>query len=106
MHQPADRPPPPAPPLPFQTVSPDGPMDVPPTPITNGWLAGSATARLAFLQAVDPASPVAARTVCPCVAACSNRACSDCMNELSALSSQAPHDVDTTGSASSLTIAW
>src|SRR5262245_35014353 len=105
MHQPADKPPPPAPLLPFQTVSPDAPMDVPPTPTTNGWLAGSATARLALLQAVDPASPVAASTVCPCVAACSNRFCSDCMKGLSAASSQAPHDVYTTGSASAWMIA-
>jgi hypothetical protein len=42
-----DTPPPPAPPSvdfeSFHTVSAVAPMEVPPTPITFGWLAGSST---------------------------------------------------------------
>src|SRR5262249_13676980 len=111
MHQSTDTPPPPAPADAedsFHAVSPEVPIDVPPTPRTYGWLAGSLTARAdasgppSGRQPVDPEAPAAARTVCPCVAACSKRLCSDEANE--SCSSHSPHDVDTTGSGKALLI--
>jgi hypothetical protein len=53
-------------------------MEVPPTPTTSGWAAGSpadSTDRFtgSRSQPVDPVSPAAAKRVWPCATACSAR---------------------------------
>jgi hypothetical protein len=49
MHQVDETPPPPEPAESFQTVSEPEPREVPPTPTTFGWLAGSSTDRTCWL---------------------------------------------------------
>ena len=61
----------------FHTDSPAGGPSVvsavPPTAVTNGWLAASSTASSELpSHPSDPASPDATKMLCPCVAACWN----------------------------------
>ncbi len=98
----------------FQTDSPVGGPGVfsvvPPTAVTNGWLAASSTARRELpSQPSDPASPVATKMLWPCVAACSNSV----FSALSALGSfirvddsHRPHESLTTLAVLALTMFW
>src|ERR1700728_1465783 len=112
MHQMLDTPPPPAP-VPralfesFQTIScwlaPVPRKLVPPTPMTNGALAGVraltlglACPELGRKQLVDPSSPAAAKIVWPCALACSNTDSCAFMLASAVSASQEPHDTDST----------
>jgi hypothetical protein len=77
---------------------------VPPTAVTNGWLAGSSTASAwdplpPTLQAEDPESPDAASTVSPWLAASSKSVFSVAMRPasyFSVLDSHRPQEVEMT----------
>src|SRR5215472_15017098 len=114
MHQIVDSPPPPAPanrPDSFQTTSPVRSILVPPTPTTNGWLAGSPADSIGdtpppmVRQPVDPLSPEAASTVCPCAAASSKIACSNLASVVVIAASQTPQEVEITWSRLASTMA-
>jgi hypothetical protein len=107
----AETPPPPAPDslaFSFQTfwvgAGPRAVISVPPTPVTNGWLAGSSTARAFVPQSSEPESPAAAKIDWPWVAACWKSVPSSLMTEAPAVDSQSPHDVETTLAVSLSTI--
>jgi hypothetical protein len=71
--------------------------EVPPTPVTQGWLAGSSTLGVLLLaQSCAPLSPEAAKTACPWLTASMNRSFSAPAAELPCLGSHNPHDVETT----------
>src|SRR6185437_10544520 len=84
-------------------------IEVPPTPVTSGSLAGESTASavlpLACRQSSEPLSPVAAKIDCPCAAACVNSECSALRSLALSYFSQMPQLVDTVCALSSLTIA-
>ena len=109
MAQSLETPPPPAPQQqvwPFHAVSvgvdPRAVHDVPPTPVTKGWLDGSSTAKVSSLltvlprQSSDPSSPEAATMVWPWMAASSKRVFSARAVALPVSGSHRPHDVETT----------
>ncbi len=109
-------PPPLAPPLLFQVVSVGAPApaavsEVPPTPVTPGWSAGSSTARPVNpgvepeKQSLDPASPDAATIVWPWVAALANSVCSVARSLGSIIGSHWPQLVDSTLAVSASTMA-
>ena len=81
---------------------------VPPTPVTNGWLAGSSTCSVCGVgkQSSDPSSPDADTIVIPWAAASSNRAFSEDAWLNPSSSSHCPHDVVTTCAARWLMIAF
>src|ERR1700722_19760554 len=85
---------------------PDAVHDVPPAPVTKGWLAGSSTARVSSVyplprQSSDPSSPEAATTLWPWAAASSKRVSSAWAEALPADGSHRPHDVEMTRAVSS-----
>src|SRR5947209_3138818 len=83
---------------------------VPPTPVTNGWLAGSSTASPlsmlvgGLLQSSDPPSPEAEMIVWPCAAACSNSVLSACAFLDCSSCSHSPHETEITLARLSLMI--
>jgi hypothetical protein len=97
----------------FQTDStvggPSAPSLVPPTPVTNGWLAASSTARaelpFAGAQPAEPLSPAATKTLCPCVAASWKSVFSAASSVGSVNGSHRPHESLTTCAVSSPTMA-
>ena len=71
--------------------------EVPPTPVTYGWLAGSWTVAPGCpLQALAPVSPDAAKIVWPWAAASSNSVFSACAPFVPSVDSQLPQEVETT----------
>jgi hypothetical protein len=80
---------------------------VPPTPVTNGWLAGSSTSSVGGVgkQSSDPSSPDADTIVIPWAAASWNRVFSDDACPIPSSCSHCPHDVVTTCAARWLMIA-
>ena len=80
---------------------------VPPTPVTNGWLAGSSTCSVGGVgkQSSDPSSPDAETTVMPCAAASWNSVFSEEADCWPSSCSHCPHDVVTTWARCWLMIA-